>query len=1312
MNTLKSLRQGRRTPRKILVSKQEPVIDLVLRKMATPENPEGEIPQHVTLVRPHPANRSQDQLFIDKLPIPREAWSYDNHDRILRWSGHKGGGELHLAHQGRGAVGMIGNSGNPISVTGGSRAQFLCSVAKDCGATYETSGGKAVKLLWDTNSSAWKNANWVKNRLLMTYSVTQDSPLQPPNFTFEFEDKETEDIPWDPTLSSFQASLQLGLNPQSQMIWNLVFKSEIDPPKDTGKATGPDSVYPYWLQAVEDASASNINGVLEIDDVAPAGVLVGMQGTRVLPSVAGYYQTSPEKAPFAIFHGALHADGKAVAKSRATEDTLHWSGLSVEHQKRFGLPESGSLNFATHGNNAKSPNNALSVRRLNTTHTLNLLGKHKETHPTLCLAAQDNAASLNATNLTIQGLLAMSPFGTNAEGAWQDVVQEAVRNDLGQIMNAFVPDTIWKLLFPNTPKPTLSAELTQVAHSPVSGVDDPIAWYQKLGTAVMTQGMSNGSDENCKNMNGPRAGAWLQQEVANSPVYQAHSQLLFAYEWAQRFPLIGDYLNDQIVNGATYAPTIDTQTQLSIKDIEQNVSVNASSPADMKQKLKDEVNEADTYAKSNNLYWAFAFYTWNTAPAILANIAIQMGIGTGSSDGTTLTRLFQQNIAVLTALDPSGFFAKQYNKTINTFMCSNILPSMYGFTGDADDFTVFKEYLQEFVKQNINNESKQIAEAAAQIQAILADKDADEILKNSVDALRTLSESIQEAMSLPYVANRFVKWFETSYPRLAKFSSAFGTLVIGGLSVLAVFNIVREYKEWNKLKPEEKAELILESCQFGLQLISAVMIRSVRVYAIYSAEGLTAGQRFAGIFKALGGAEDLPVINTAMQDVSSNMARWIGDTAGSYAEREAMATMARVGLLGEEEVAEVSWTVKIFGKNLNEFIATRVGPLLILAGMGLSIYMIATGESGLALGADICNLISGAFALFAIVGGWFIVEGATGVLATMVAIAGPLAIIAALVGVALMIYEMFQTPPDPVKEFVDTYVKPAGFYVANQCGAIDYAISYAVKDTKLLMMGFQLAVDNNTLLANSDGTIASGAATNMPSCVWGSSTDGYGLSQICAQVQTAPDKTPVNLLLSLMSDYTISFQEKMKAPDSDPKSSNAGPTVLTQTWLFIQPNNVVTTSTDSGSPALQSLQLVMQPVTPDAKGKYSPTQAKGYLVSSGKTLAWNASVASPFTLKMAGLQPNYMTMTNPKFIINTQPSTAQSFGPNFGTYPSSPLSYAIKGGTLPPFLNFDTKTGKLSPNGQKASTALVATIQLWCQNILGSAQTSFTITVS
>ncbi|NEO87998.1 MAG: hypothetical protein F6J87_27635, partial [Spirulina sp. SIO3F2] len=454
--------------------------------MAAPGNSDQPIPERVTLVRPNPSNPSSALLFIDQTPVPQHAWSYDAHDKILRWQGRFGGGQLHFVHNAPGGgYGVIGSAEHAVSVSAGAKAQFTCAVALDCGVSYKTSGKTIIGLDWDISSSQWTSAKWNKDRLLLTYTVTPQGPILPPKFAFKFTDKETGASPWEPKSPPAEASLNLRTT--GALAWDLMFKSSLPPsPPDTSSKpiTGPQSVYPYWLQAVEDAAESTINGALVVEDFAPQGTLVGMQGTRANPMVSGYYQTSSSSAPFAIFDGRLHVDTKPMENAYLKGNTLHWQGLNQEHQNRLGLSESGSLEFSKNGSIASSQDTKVAARRLSTRSTLDQVAKHKDLHPEAHAAALLQTEALADSSLTIYGLLAMTPFGQNNQGAWSDVVQGAVQEDLSTIMNSFVSSDIWSLLFPNEAQPTLSGELAEVANSPVPGVTDPTSWYQSLGTAV------------------------------------------------------------------------------------------------------------------------------------------------------------------------------------------------------------------------------------------------------------------------------------------------------------------------------------------------------------------------------------------------------------------------------------------------------------------------------------------------------------------------------------------------------------------------------------------------------------------------------------------------------------------------------------------------------------------------------------------------------------------------------------------------------------------------------------------------------------
>ncbi|KAA2240902.1 hypothetical protein F0L74_20335 [Chitinophaga agrisoli] len=1288
--------------------------------MNTFNNTDKAIPTRVILLRPDPAQPHNHQLFIDQLPIPRNAWRFDDHEDTLTWNGAHGGGKLHFYNNGLGAHGVIGDQLDPCSVNASARAQFNCAVALNAGVAYQTSGNQVTGLLWDTNAPEWKAASWVQNRLLLTYTVTQGGPFAPPSFTFEFEDLQSGDIPWDPSLTDFAASLQLG-SYNDQMVWDLTFKATADPFPDSGNpTTGPDTVYPYWLSAREDAYAATINGAMEIDDTAPNGTLVGLQGVRNAAMATGYYRLADTHAPFGVFDGRLVINGQPVPGSGMRGSVLTWEGLAPALQQRTGLAESGSLWFEKNGNTATPDNGPRMAARLDPVTAAQAIAAHSDLHTNLHEQTQLLHKVLNDSGLTIDGLFLMKPFVmmTDEKGqkGWTDIIQSKVRDGLSTIMNSCIPDDLYDLLFQGQQKPTLSGELAIVAASPVKDVKDPQAWYASLATAVLTHGLSSGSSDQAKYMNGPRAAEWLKTQVANSPVYYAHGQLLFHYEWKQKFAAITDYLDDQLSNAAALAPQIDQQVQLSIADINANVAQDDTTP-DLKAKLIAEVQAVGQYAKDNKLYWAFRYYTYNTAPGILANIALQMGANTGSADATTLGTLFQTNQAVLTALDPSGYFARQYNNTVNIFLATNILPGMFGFENGGTDFDIIKQYLQQFVDQNVNNEDQQIAAAAKSIQGIINSENADAILHDSIDALRSFSEAVTEAMNLPYVVAKFVARFKIENPNFSSAAEVFGGVLVAGIAGLSIFNLIGQYKQWDKLSDGEKGQLVTNTIQLGVQVLAAIVKRGIRAYAIFNVEGMSKLQRFAALNKILisGEAQEL---DWGLMKIGNTTARWLADTEGS------LGRLATDGAAGETAVLinnaatdaeETSFAAKVFGKNLDEFVATRLGTILVLAGIGFSIYMMTTGETGVALASDIINVVGGALALFNTFGEWAILGGYVaeeGAMATLITCAGPLAILAALAGIGLMLYQLFKKQPDPVEDFVNNYVKPAGFYVGRQAGAMDYAVAHQNPDKdNLMMIGFTLTSSyyNKVIGIQNDGRFSYGANTSLPDTVWQASTDAQGMSRILTIIQPAGVTAPKVVFLSLMSDQTVSFQPLMPAKKQATGKLGDPVTVLTQTWL-----SGCFGATNYSNKQLASLLLQLQPVLPDDKGNYAPSQAKDFLMATDSGLAIGNVDDNHifFTLEMAGMAPNYLRMTDLHFILNSAPSAQQQYGPVFGILPSTPLSFSITNTALPPFLTFSIQTGSFTPNGQKATQATQLDETITVKNILGSASAAFKITVA
>jgi hypothetical protein len=100
-----------------------------------------------------------------------------------------------------------------------------------------------------------------------------------------------------------------------------------------------------------------------------------------------------------------------------------------------------------------------------------------------------------------------------------------------------------------------------------------------------------------------------------------------------------------------------------------------------------------------------------------------------------------------------------------------------------------------------------------------------------------------------------------------------------------------------------------------------------------------------------------------------------------------------------------------------------------------------------------------------------------------------------------------------------------------------------------------------------------------------------------------------------------------------------------------------------------------------------------------------------FQLTMSAVAPNYMQMVNLNFKQNTIPSELQKWGPTFGLFPSTPLSFALNN-QLPDFLTFNTGSGEIQPNGQEAMSVLRIDETMTASNAKGSANATFTINVA
>ncbi|MFJ2672028.1 Ig domain-containing protein [Streptomyces sp. NPDC087525] len=775
--------------------------------------------------------------------------------------------------------------------------------------------------------------------------------------------------------------------------------------------------------------------------------------------------------------------------------------------------------------------------------------------------------------------------------------------------------------------------------------------------------------------------------MAFSPVYQIHTKTLFSHAWQEKNPETKAFLDDQAKNTEDQKKTIDHRVGLWLKELEHSAALDA----DARDKLIANIKQVGQYAKDNKRFWAFAIYSQLTFPTSWA--FLQSAINSpGKDNSSELARMAQQHAALLDALDPSGYFAKKYFEIYQTLHITFALPQLLTLSGAQVDYDLIIDYLKQFIESNEKNTG--LHDQVLLLKELLLEEEKTHTLQKSLDALVVLAAAGSGMAPLGSIMQQFAEQVFPKFvtnPKFQGLAKVLSVVIVGGITALTVWNLCLAFKSWDKLSANQRAEVIFNAVRMGTELLTALVVRGVQIYAVFSTSGLTGWQRMAALGKAVFGIES-EALNKAVGRLGSRLARWLGSTSTQG--------MAAAG--GAEAAEEASLLAKFMGPNLTKFVASAFGAIFVIIGLYFSIRALTEGGDTTQVAMNSLMVASGALTLFAIIGGWAVTLAGIEVGAVAVAIttAEILAVICALAGLGFLIYELFikKDPPNPFEEFLDHQAKEAGFALKSHGSAIDYAVAYNDKSQSgVSLQGSRLSVGSTCLTATSNSTLGSGAADNSPATVWLSQTNGEGLTRFSTNIDRKDGKMPILQYLSVFTNGEVRFADEVT--DDKPNAD-----IATQWWWATVNGDAEMGEGDN----LKSLKLDLQPVYPDAKKKVSPSGAKGYLsLVGGSTPKLTDGDKTEWTLTMAGLAPGALTMSDIHLYVGSE---SVSFSPGLG-YGGQPVTYKITSGTLPDFLSLNSDTGEIRVKTAPTAAYGPNEYTLTASNSLGHTETSFKVEV-
>ncbi|MEV0728481.1 hypothetical protein [Polymorphospora sp. NPDC050346] len=1196
----------------------------------------GDAPRvaRLTLVRANPRTEGRELLLVDHHPIPARNWGWDRRANRLHWS--YGTGAHHLAGgveftpdglTGYGST-TVGDRTSPVEVTL-APIEYTCDLAADAGAYYNTA---THALTWPApDSSKWTAATWVDRALRFGYDITAAPAVGAPQYDVRvaFADLQT-GVDWTPDVGDFSYLVNGDLR------FTFTAYPYVEPPEDDrsglpAPASGIQSVLPYEMAFDFDPFGDSITGAVRTG-TNPATGVYAVRGVADNSATIGMYRLRrPDGRWIAVGLGAgeLVVDERPVAVLHRRGDTVSWRGLDRAAAIATGLPPAGTWFFSPDGARVLSGTGIAAGHRT----SYESLAGHRE-----ALAGQPGTAkrarrvaARRAPNLSVDELAGFTQFRKDDKGRWIDRVQDLAGQDFYKIL-LYQMDKDLRETYLTSNKVDLDPALKQIADLPGKDGTKAKGWYETLSIAYLTQALARTEDPDAAKLNDRKAQAWLKEAVSQATVYQAQAPEMYTRRYVELNPDVDDYLIDQYANYEAYEAVIEADSQAWIAQVRATVANTEDAP----DRVEDLVETIERLAEvgKDGRYWAYKLLRHATSPAALRLLEL-MSLNGSYLDGSEYTRRIQTNVATLGVLDPSGSFVHEYANIIQLFQLTNVLPKLIDYAGNVDTFSyAVEEILKQFVTMYVDSPDPAIQDMLTQFQEALDHNWTREVL----DGFANLASTFAGVYSWEQVAAKF----EREWPKMSKIPLGAAKLItLAGCSAgtaAFVFGVMN----WQDVKdPMERTQLIVGGLDVFVQMSTALVKRGVAYAKVLGTDGVT----WANLWKTFKG----DALRLAEGRMNTGVSRWL-----IQAGRVEIQASEQFGTLfmqaGEYEQTMMT---KLLGRNLDEFVATRLGAALAIINIVLSAIAIANSTSEMDTIANSLFLGSAALELFAIAGGW--VLGYFGVatiggfaVASIAAAMTAVAAFAAIAGVVLILIMLFgPKPKSAVNQFATGAADKAGYYMPHGTAVEYFRVAEPAKGRPQLV-GAALRFGERYLTMNADGSVTLGGLDRTSATCFYLTTDVQGRARFTATLRARPADR-------LLTSYCLTYVDGRLAA-SPATAAGQG-----QWWRA----EVLSTSGTGPDGRPESAEFALS--MPDGSGGWRYlAEVNGGVGMVGDRRGW--------WLKMESTQPGALTMQD--LTLYTYQNDGR-FGPALGEPGSMPRTFELSE-PPPDFLVFNPETGQLS----------------------------------
>lgn len=963
---------------------------------------------------------SAGSWVIDGTPILAEQcnWNHDKTEMLFEIIHNKQrlNGHLIFSHHGMRVNGLLEIQGMAYGVGFRIKPQTYHLNIANGGAYID---GPSGTLMWDQNSDDWEDADWDTSGdgLDFTFGVEETEIIfgeTDNEFTCSFRDRNTGEE-WVPIEGQGTTGTMDGL-----MTVNFTAGPDYEFYREMSE------LYPFSLRLQFDIFATECVGAMSRDPHPEDGRANAITGLWSRNNIAGSYQLHDIDHLLTVSGDALYINSKKLPQG-------HWRGLSYiweklpEEFRELGIPEQGQIVFSPCGDNIISSNFTKGGQRVHP-------DQHLKAPNTFEPVSKQKLGSSDP--LSVVELKNMTQFVKNEAGQYYDALQQKSMSDFYGILQYYMDDEDCKTFFNPNPAP-LPFEVSAIAKMVGEKGTKPEDFYRNLSMAYTVSTLANSEMDGADLLNGVRAGRWIKKQTTVSDVMQVQSPALYNRHYRHKYPRLSLYLQDQIDNAQEHVSNISGETERRIATALENIA-----PEDNEglEEITNSLEKMGEYAKTNKTYWAFVMFGYYSSPTFL-NI-MQNCVSDPSNDGSLYTQQLNRGLALLNALDTGGFFAEQLVSTLRAFNLSSLLPQLADYGANVDDFRYAVDSIfRAFVDEYINSTDPKMREAAENLK-----KNGDqETIDKLLEIMRETSMTSSGLFQWTSFAMRFEKNCQKVFSKLAKGMSDLFLMAMASYTMCLLFG---GGVKWSDLTGTQKAMIIGNGTIMFSQMTWMVVKRGMKVPLMFApGTNPTGWTRFKAFFKSPRGGEALA--RGEIEQIQGLKGWLMGRSEASMANGDAMRILFSEGAENEALLQKgLSKTERIFGRNLQEFMATRIGAVLSVVGIVFSAIGLSRAEDPLETAYEALFLTASIFEFFATAGAWacqaLAIETIGGFavssLCTLASVCGAVAFVA---GAVLLCILLFGHHDSPIVTFAK---KKAGVYYKPKKYDIDDLQQYQPLD--------------------------------------------------------------------------------------------------------------------------------------------------------------------------------------------------------------------------------------------------------------------------